>query len=389
MEAKQTINVGMVGYKFMGKAHSNAFRKMGMFFDPDCDVHMKAICGRDEKWVKNAAEKFGWEGYETDWKKLVGRDDIDLIDITTPSNFHKEIAIAAAENGKNVFCEKPLALNLADAREILAAVRKAGVKHQVGFNYRFCPAIRLARQMIDEGRLGKIFHFRGMYLQDFIIDPEFPRIWRLEKKIAGSGSLGDLGAHVIDLARYLVGDLVQVIGQSRTFIKERPLVESMTGLSGKAADDSPRGIVDVDDATMFFGEFENGAMCTIEATRFAQGHKNDLSFEINGEKGSIRFFLPRLNELEFFDATADAGLQGFTVIQVSESIHPYWAHWWPAAHVIGYEHTFVHEMFEFVQAIARDTATSPDFEDGMKCSLVLEAVEKSIEERQWVRLDSL
>ena len=211
-----------------------------MFFDPDRDIRMKAICGRDVPWVKQAAEKFGWEGYETDWQKLVAREDIDMIDITTPSNYHKEIAIAAAENGKHVFCEKPLALNLADAREILAAVRKAGVKHQIGFNYRFCPAIQLARQMIIEGRLGKIFHFRGMYLQDFIIDPEFPRIWRLEKKIAGSGSLGDLGAHVIDLARYLVGDLVQVIGHSKTFIKERPLVERMTGLTGKAADDSPR-----------------------------------------------------------------------------------------------------------------------------------------------------
>ncbi len=389
MEKKPAIQVGMVGYKFMGKAHSNAFRKVGMFFDLDREIRMKAICGRDETWVRQAADKFGWEGIETDWRKLVCRDDIDLIDITTPSNFHKEIAIAAAENGKAVFCEKPLALNLADAREILAAVRKTGVKNQIGFNYRFCPAIRLAKQMIDDGRLGKIFHFRGMYLQDFVIDPEFPRVWRLEKKVAGSGSLGDLGAHVVDLARYLVGDFTQVIGHSKTFIKERPLVERMVGLSGRADAAAPRGIVDVDDATLFLGEFVNGALCTIEATRFAQGHKNDLSFEINGEKGSIRFFLPRLNELEFFDTTADVGLQGFTVIQVSEGSHPYWGNWWPAGHVIGYEHTFVHEMYEFAQAISRDTATSPDFEDGMKCSQVLEAVDKSIEERQWVRIDSI
>ncbi|MBP7401550.1 MAG: Gfo/Idh/MocA family oxidoreductase [Clostridia bacterium] len=389
MENKPAVRVGMVGYKFMGKAHSNAYRKVSMFFDPAREIRMRAICGRDEEWVRQAADKFGWEGYETDWKKLVRRDDIDLIDITTPSNFHKEIAIAAAENGKAVFCEKPLALNLEDAREILAAVRKAGVKHQIGFNYRFAPAIRLAKQMIDEGRLGKIFHFRGMYLQDFIIDPDFPRVWRLEKKIAGSGSLGDLGAHVIDLARYLVGDLAQVIGHSRTFIKERPLVERMTGLTGVADAAAPKGAVDVDDATLFIGEFENGALCTIEATRFAQGHKNDLSFEINGEKGSLRFFLPRINELEFFDATADAGLQGFSVIQVSEAIHPYWEHWWPAAHVIGYEHTFVHEMYEFIQSIALDTPASPDFEDGMKCSQVMEAVERSIAERRWIRLDEV
>ncbi len=389
MGAIQPIRVGMIGYKFMGKAHSNAYRKVGMFFDPDRALRMTAICGRDEAGVRQAADKFGWEGYETDWRKLVRRDDIDLIDITTPSDFHKEIAIAAAENGKHVFCEKPLALNLSDAREILAAVQKAGVRHQIGFNYRFAPAIQLAKKMIEEGRLGRIFHFRGMYLQDFVIDPSFPLVWRLDKKVAGSGSLGDLGAHVVDLARYLVGDLVQVIGHSRTFIKERPLVEHMTGLSGKASDNAPRGIVDVDDATMFLGEFENGAMCTIEATRFAQGHKNDLSFEINGEKGSIRFFLPRINELEFFDATADAGLQGFTTIQVSEEIHPYWSHWWPAAHVIGYEHTFVHEMYEFVQAIANARPASPDFEDGMQCSRILEAVDKSIEERQWIRLDSM
>lgn len=385
----QPIRVGMIGYKFMGKAHSNAYRKVGMFFDPDREVCMSAICGRDEEGVRQARDKFGWEGYETDWRKLVRRDDIDLIDITTPSDFHKEIAIAAAENGKHVFCEKPLALNLADAREILAAVQKAGVRHQIGFNYRFAPAILLAKKMIEEGRLGRIFHFRGMYLQDFVIDPSFPLVWRLDKKVAGSGSLGDLGAHVVDLARYLVGDLVQVIGHNKTFIKERPLVEHMTGLSGKASDNAPRGIVDVDDATMFLGEFENGAMCTIEATRFAQGHKNDLSFEINGEKGSIRFFLPRINELEFFDATSDAGLQGFATIQVSEEIHPYWSHWWPAAHVIGYEHTFVHEMYEFVQAIANDRPASPDFEDGMQCSRILEAVDKSIEERQWIRLDSM
>lgn len=386
---RKTINVGLVGYKFMGKAHSNAFQRIGMFFDPDADIRMKAICGRDEEWVKSTAEKYGWEGYETDWEKLIQRDDIDAIDITAPSNVHKEIAIAAAQAGKHVFCEKPLALNLADAREITAAVKKYGVKHQIGFNYRFCPALQLAKQMIDQGKLGRIFHFRGLYLQDWIIDPEFPKVWRLDKKVAGSGSLGDLGAHVIDIARYLVGDVDRVVGMSKTFITERPLVERMTGLSGKAAEDAPRGIVDVDDATMFMGEFENGALMTLEATRFAQGHKNAMSFEINGEKGSIKFEFERMNELMYFNAEDEEGLQGYRTIQVSEGVHPYWSHWWPAGHVIGYEHTFVHELYEFIQCIANDKEATPDFVDGEKCSQIIEAVEKSIEERSWIEVSSL
>ena len=386
---KRTINVGLVGYKFMGKAHSNAFKKLGMFFDPDAEVVMKAICGRDEEGVREAAAKFGWESYETDWKKLIAREDIDVIDITAPSNYHKEIAIAAAEAGKHIFCEKPLALNLEDARAIHDAVEKHGIKHQIGFNYRFCPALCLAKKMIDEGRLGKLFHFRGMFLQDWIIDPDFPKVWRLDKKVAGSGSLGDLGAHVIDTARFLVGDVARVIGMSKTFVKKRPLVEKMTGLSGKAAADAVMSEVDVDDATMFMGEFENGALMTLEATRFAMGHKNAMSFEINGEKGSIKFEFERMNELMFFDATVEEGLQGWSMIQVSEGIHPYWGHWWPGGHVIGYEHTFVHEMYEFIQSIVHNSPASPDFTDGEKCSQIIEAVEKSIEQKAWVEVKSL
>ena len=383
---KKTLNIGLVGYKFMGKAHSNALKKIALFFDPDVQVCMKAICGRDEAWVKEAAEKFGWESYETDWKQLIARDDIDVIDITAPSDAHKEIAIAAAKAGKHIFCEKPLALNLSDALEIHAAAEEAGVKHQIGFNYRFCPALCLAKQMIDSGKLGKIFHFRGLFLQDWIIDPQFPKVWRLDKKVCGSGSLGDLGAHVIDVAHFLVGDVFRVIGMSKTFVTQRPLVERMTGLSGKASDDAPMGEVDVDDATMFMGEFTNGALMTLEATRFAQGHKNAMSFEINGEKGSIKFEFERMNELMYFDATAEEGLQGWSTIQVSEGNHPYWSHWWPAGHIIGYEHTFVHEWYEFVQSIALDRPASPDFSDGVACSRVIEAVEKSIEEGKWIKV---
>lgn len=386
---KDHLNIGLIGYKFMGKAHSNAFQRLGMFFNPSVKINMKAICGRDESWVKESAEKFGWESYETSWEKLVERKDIDVVDITAPSNVHKEIAIRAAECGKHVFCEKPLALNLEDAREMVAAVKKHKVKHQVGFNYRFVPAIQLAKKLIDEGKLGEIYHFRGTYLQDWIIDPDFPLVWRLDKQIAGSGAHGDLGAHVIDIARYLVGEFNRVIGVNKTFIKERPIVEKMTGLSAKACELSKKGEVTVDDATLFLAEFENGALGSIESTRFANGHKNAMSFEINGSRGSIKFEFERMNELQYFSANDQPGTQGFRIIQVTEGIHPYIDAWWPAGHVIGYEHTFVHEMYEFMEAIAKDKEAIPSFIDGMKCSQVLEAVDISINEARWVKVDSL
>ena len=386
---KKQINVGLVGYKFMGKAHSNALSKLKMFFDLDAEIVRKVLCGRDKDAVAKAAAKFGWETYETSWEKLVAREDIDVIDITTPSNQHKEIAIAAAENKKHVFCEKPLALSANDAREIIAAVEKSGVKHQVGFNYRFAPAVALAKKMIDDGKLGKIFHFRGKYLQDFIIDPSFPLIWRLYKDLAGSGSHGDLGAHVIDLARYLVGDFESVMGMAKTFVKERPIVKEMTGLSASAAEGSEMGKVTVDDATIFVTEFENGALGTFEATRFAAGHTNDMSFEINGEKGSLRFDLLRINELEYFNAQDETGLKGFRNIQVTESVHKYADAWWPPGHVIGYEHTFVHEFYEFFNAIIHDKTAIPSFYDGMKCCQILEAVDKSAAEGRLVKVSEI
>ncbi|MEZ0536668.1 Gfo/Idh/MocA family protein [Caldicellulosiruptoraceae bacterium PP1] len=383
------LNVGLIGYKFMGKAHSNALQRLSMFFNPSKKVNLKAICGRDEKWVSEAAQKLGWESYETSWEKLIERSDIDIIDIAAPSNVHKEIAIKAANAGKHIFCEKPLALTLKDAREMLNAVQKNKVKHQIGFNYRFAPAIQLAKRLIDQGKIGTIYHFRALYLQDWIVDPNFPLVWRLDKNVAGSGSHGDLGAHLIDLARFLVGDIEKVIGMSKTFIKERPLVEKMTGLSGKAQQDAPKGEVTVDDATLFLAHFKNGALGSFEATRFANGHKNGMSFEINGSKGSIKFEFERMNELQYFSYDDEEGLKGFRTIQVTESIHPYMEAWWPAGHVIGYEHTFVHEFYEFIEAIAKDTPTSPDFVDGVKCSQVLEAVDLSIEKGHWIEVDSL
>lgn len=388
MTMQNSIRFGLVGYKFMGKAHSNALARLPMFFPDHPPVSRQAICGRDAEGVQAAARQLDWQSFETDWHRLVERDDIDVIDITAPSNVHHEIAIAAAEAGKHVFCEKPLALTLDDARAMNDAVRKANVIGQIGFNYRFAPAIQLARQLIASGRLGTLYHFRGQYLQDFIVDPLFPRVWRLDRSVCGSGALGDIGAHLIDLARFLVGDLREVSGMSRTFINERPLPSAMTGLSADA-DETQRGIVDVDDATAFVFGFTNGALGTIEATRFAQGNKNGMSFEINGSKGSLRFRFERMNELEWYDAADPQTESGFRVIQCTEAAHPYMSGWWPVGHVIGYEHTFVHEMADFVQAIQDEKPVRPDFSDGVAVSQIMAAVERSIERRAWVDVASL
>ncbi|MDD2629041.1 MAG: Gfo/Idh/MocA family oxidoreductase [Limnochordia bacterium] len=382
-----TLNIGLVGYKFMGKAHSHAFRDVSMFFDLPVKPVMKVLCGRDEKSVAESARKFGWEEYVTSWEELVQRDDIDLIDITAPSNVHKEIVLAAAQNGKHIFCEKPLALTLEDAEQMLKAVTEAGVKHMIGFNYRRVPAIMLIKQMVDSGKLGQIYHFRGTYLQDYVIDPSFPLVWRLRKEIAGSGSLGDLGAHTIDLARWLVGDFHEVIGMSETFIKERPLPTEMTGLSAKSSLDAEMGTVTVDDATAFLARFKNGALGIFEATRFAAGHRNMNFFEINGSLGSVRFDFERMNEMEYYSTEDAEGYQGFRRIQTTEAVHPYMQAWWPAGHIIGYEHTFIHEMKDFIESIVEDRLPEPNFRDGVECQRVLHAVEKSIDNRTWVQID--
>ncbi|MFC0332798.1 Gfo/Idh/MocA family protein [Paenibacillus sepulcri] len=383
------IRVGMIGYKFMGKAHSNAYRALPMFFPNVPKPEMKAICGRDPEGLEQARAQFGWESSETDWRALIARDDIDLIDINAPSDAHKEIALAAAAAGKHIFCEKPLALNLADSVEMLEAAEKVGIKHLVGFNYRFAPAVQLAKKLIAEGRIGKIYHFRGMFLQDFIVDPDFPLVWRLQKEIAGSGSLGDLGAHVIDMARFLVGEFQEVIGMNETFIKERPLPSAMTGLSAKGDKDAPRGPVTVDDATLFLSRFDNGALGSIEATRFAPGHRCTNSFEINGSKGSIKFDFERVNELQVYFTDDAADVQGFRRVLATDPAHAYSEAWWPPGHTIGYEHTFTHELHEFMLALSEDRQPVPNFHDGVACQAVLEAVDKSIEERRWVAISEL
>ena len=385
----KSVRVGMVGYKFMGKAHSNAYRALPMFFPDSIKPEMKAICGRNPDGLEQARAQFGWESSETDWRELIKREDIDLIDINAPSDAHKEIALAAAAAGKHLFCEKPLALTLADSKEMLAAAEKAGVKHMVGFNYRFAPAVQLAKKIISEGRLGEIYHFRGWFLQDWIIDPSFPLVWRLQKEIAGSGSHGDLGAHVIDMARFLVGEFKEVIGMSETFIKQRPIAEAMTGLSAKGGGGGPKGDVTVDDATLFMARFDNGALGSFEATRFAAGHRCTNSFEINGSKGSIKFDFERMNELQVFFTDDAEDVQGFRRVLATDPAHAYMDAWWPAGHTIGYEHTFTHEVHELMQAFAEDRQPVPNFVDGVKCQAVLEAVERSITERRWISIDEM
>jgi len=382
----EQLQVALIGYKFMGKSHSNAYRQVAHFF-PDLGAVpvMNTLCGRDRVGVEQAARQMGWQNVATDWKEVVRRPDIDLVDIVTPGDSHAEIAIAAAQAGKHVFCEKPLANTVAEAERMVEAVQKAGVRNMVAFNCRRVPAIAYARQLIDEGRIGRIYHFRARYLQDWIMDPNFPLVWRLDKNAAGSGPMGDLGAHIIDLARYLVGEFDEVTGMAETFIKERPVLESSDaglGASGGAG----KGLVTVEDAAAFVTRFTNGAMGTFEVSRFAGGNKNSNTFEINGSLGSIRFNLERLNELEFLDLSQPSTEQGFRDLMITDGAHPYMAAWWPAGHIIGWEHTFTHEVRDLLQAIAGKTVVHPDFVDGLRVQQVLDAVERAANSRRWERV---
>jgi predicted dehydrogenase len=364
------LNIALVGYGFMGRAHSNAWRQVGSFFDVPCEPVLKVICGRNESELIKAANNFGWQEHATSWEEVVGREDIDVVDICTPGNLHLPIALAAAASKKIIFCEKPLANTVAEAKQMLEAVRANGCVHMLCHNYRRVPAVALAHELISAGRIGEIYHYRGTYLQDWLVDPDFPRVWRLEKAKAGSGALGDLLSHSIDLARYLVGEITEVSGLLKTFIPERPLPESRT-----------MAPVEVDDAALSLVKFENGAVGTIEATRFAAGRKNYNRFEINGSRGSIVFNLERMNELELY---LDEKLEsGFRTIQVTGKGYPYMEGWWPRGHIIGYEHTFTHTVLDLLKAVAEGGLPTPNFEDGVRNQLVLEAVERSAESRSW------
>jgi len=368
------LNVGIVGYKFMGRAHSNAWLKAPLFFDLPAKPVLKTACGRQENSLKEFAQKWGWENTETDWKKLVSSPDIDIVDIALPQNLHYEIALAAAKEGKHIFCEKPLAMNRRQAEEMLRVCEDHKVKHYLNHNYRRTPSVAFAKKMIEDGKIGRIFHWRCAYQQDWIVDPNFPLTWQLRKETAQAGPQWDLNSHAVDLAHYLVGDIATVSCLTTNFIKERPLADETTSgnLSAATLGDQ-QGEVTVEDAALMMVQFKNGAVGSFEATRFATGRKNGLRFEIYGSKGSILFDMERMNELQYYSLADEEGTQGFRLIQTTESVHPYAGHWWPAGHIIGYEHAFVHAVADFVSAIANDTVIEPNFHDGLKIIEVLEA----------------
>lgn len=374
-----TLRIGLVGHGFMGRIHSHAWQSVGRAFDLPLAPEPAAIAGRNADRVARAARSWGWASYETDWRRLVEREDIDLIDIATPGALHAEIALAALAAGKHVLCEKPLANTLSEARQMAAAAQAAalrGVASMVGFNYRRAPALALARDMVAEGRLGELRHVRALYLQDWINDPDFPLVWRLRRQEAGSGALGDLGAHLIDLAAFLTAERITGLSAlTRTFVEERPLAASSSGLAGVGT--AQRGRVTVDDAAVFFGTCEGGAVATFEATRFAPGRKNAMRIELNGSKGSVAFDFENLNELHYYNAVADSAHSGFTRILATEAQHPYMKAWWPPGHGLGYDHTFVNQMRDLVEAIAHGVAPTPSFADGLYVQRVLEAVEAS------------
>jgi predicted dehydrogenase len=378
------LRVGMIGYAFMGAAHSQAWRTVNRVYDLPARARMAMICGRDAQRVAAAADRLGWEAHTTDWRALVASDEIDVVDICTPGDSHAEIALAALAAGKHVICEKPLANTVAEARAMTVAAATAradGVRAMCGFNYRRVPAVALMRQLVAQGRLGEIRHVRAAYLQDWIVDPEFPLVWRLQRDRAGSGALGDIGAHIIDLTQYVTGQRITgVSAVTETFVKERPLPAGSTGLAAHVdGNGTARGPVTVDDAAVFVARLADGPLATYEASRFATGRKNALRVEINGSLGSVLFDLERLNELEFYDATRPTAEQGFTRILVTEAEHPYLSAWWPPGHLIGYEHSFTHQMRDFVEAVATGADPTPSFADALQVQLVLDAVTRSAE----------
>jgi predicted dehydrogenase len=376
MAPKKTLNVALIGYAFMGRAHSNAYRQVGPSLKPRLQPKMKVIVGRSEPGVKRAAEELGWEEWATDWREVVNRPDIDLVDVVTPGDSHAEIAIAAAKAGKAVLCEKPLANDLRTSKAMLAAVEKAGVPHMVCHNYRRAPAVQLAKQLIQEGKLGRLYHYRGTYLQDWILDPNLPLFWRFQKDKAGSGALGDISSHSIDLARFLVGEIEELAATVETYIKQRPLPD----------DPKRKGKVTVDDASAAIVRFKNGALGTIEGSRMCAGRKNYNRFEINGSKGSLVFNLERMNELEVYFTDDARNAQGFRDVMVTEpGVHPYIHGWWPPGHIIGYEHTFTHTVFDLLEAVADNRLPEPNFVDGVKNQRVLDAIEKSAKTRRWTK----
>ncbi len=373
------LNIGMIGYGFMGRAHSNAYAKVSHFFDLPYHPVLKAVCARDEAKAADFAKHWGYESIETDWKKLLARKDIDAVDICTPNNLHKEIAIAAAQAGKMILCEKPLAMNTAEGEEMCQAVEKAGVANIVWYNYRRIPAVTFAKQLIDEGRLGRIFHYRANFLQDWTISAELPQggagLWRLDAAAAGSGVTGDLLAHCIDTAIWLNGNIANVSAMTETFIKER--THTQTGKVQK---------VSIDDACAFLCRFGNGSLGLFESTRYARGHKALYTFEINGENASIKWDLHDLHRLQYFDYRDEGPLRGWKSIHVTDGDHPYMGKWWVPGLAIGYEHSFVHQVADFLEGLGTNKPAGPTFRDALETQKICDAVLSSAASGQWVEV---
>ena len=378
------MKIGMVGYKFMGKAHSHAYHTAPYIFDITEPVELVAVCGRNEESVTAFAKKHGWQSIETDWRILVERDDIDAVDIGTSNDSHHDIAVAAAKAGKHILLEKPMAMTLTEAKNMYAVAQEAGIKHQIGFNYRRVPAIALAKRIIENGDIGNIVHWRAVYNQDWIVDPNFPLLWRFDKNVAGTGAIGDLGAHIVDLAHFLVGPIDELTSMAKTFITERPLPLSGDGLSGKGA--AEKGPVTVDDCFAMLTRFANGATGTFEATRLATGRLNYNNWEVNGTKGSIAFNLERMNELELYLKDDPVDHSGWRTINVTNGEHPYVGAWWPPGHIIGWEESHIHQVADFLMAIQNNTPCDPDFSVGVQNQAVLEALGESAESGAWVKV---
>jgi len=368
----QELRVAIIGTQFMGRAHSNAFIDLPYFFDTRLKPVRSVACGRDSAALEAFARRFGWQAYDTDWQKVVTRPDVDLVDICTSNATHMPIAVAAARAGKHILCDKPVAMNAGEARRMLDAAQDAGVAHMVAFNYRRVPALALAKRLIDEGKLGEIRHFNAVYYQDWLVNPDFPIVWRHDIHEAGSGAHGDMNAHIVDLARFLVGEFEAVCGVKEVFVKQRPL-----------ADGSGRGPVTADDAASFLARFQNGALGSFQCTRMATGRKNYMRLEIFGSQGSVNFNLERLNELEYFSLSDAPAEQGYRTILVTENQHPYIQAWWPPGHIIGWEHTFIHEVKDLLEAIDQKKPVHPDFYDGLRCQQVLDAAMASASQGCW------
>lgn len=389
--SERPLRVAMIGYGFMGAAHSVGWRQAPRVFDLPQAVELAVIVGRNEQAVSRAAVKWGWAEHATDWREVIARDDIDLVDIVTPGDSHAEIAIAALEAGKHVLCEKPLANSVEEAEAMAAAAERAaanGVHAMVGFTYRRVPAVSLLQDLIARGTIGEVRQVRAAYRQDWLVDPSVPLGWRLQKEHAGSGALGDIGAHIVDMTQFVTGRLVtRVSGTVETIVAQRPVLGERSGFTGSATGEL--GDVTVDDAAIFTGRLDNGALVSFEATRFATGRKNALTIEVSGSDGALAFDLERLNELRYYDRNAPTELQGFTTILVTEPEHPYVSAWWPPGHMLGYEHGFSHQVVDFVTAIAHGTALDPTFADGLAVQRVLAAVEESsVRDSAWVAVEA-